>query len=42
MKARNPMHNLKNDQNNYNNTFMTVSIKNNYYENPLHSLNILK
>ena len=42
MKARNPMYNLKNDQNSYNNTFMTVSIKNNYYENPLHSLNILK
>ena len=36
------MHNLKNDQNSYNNIFMTVSTKNNYYENPLYSLNILK
>ena len=42
MKARNPMANLKRDPNVYNTTFMTVSVKNNYYENPLHSLNILK
>lgn len=45
MKARNPMRhlkNLKNEPNAYNTTFMTVSIKNNYYDNPLHSLNILK
>ena len=45
MKARNPMKrlkNLKNEPNAYNTTFMTVSIKNNYYDNPLHSLNILK
>ena len=39
MKARNPIQNLKNEPNN---TFMTISVKNNYYENPLHSLNILK
>ncbi len=38
----NPMYNLKNEQNSYNNTFMTISIENNYYENPLHSLNIWK
>ena len=42
MKARNNMYNLKNDHNGYNNTFMTVSVKNNYYDNPLHSLSILK
>jgi hypothetical protein len=41
-KTRNLMHNIPNDPNGYNNTFMTVSIKDNYYENPLHSLNILK
>ena len=40
MKPKNnPMKNLKNEPNN---TFMTISVKNNYYENPLHSLNILK
>ena len=41
-KTGNLMHNIPNDPNGYNNTFMTVSIKDNYYENPLHSLNILK
>ena len=42
MKSKNQMLNLKNDQNIYNSTFMTVSVKNNFYENPLHSLNALK
>ena len=42
MKAKNSMVALKGDPNAYNTTFMTVSVKNNYYENPLHSLNILK
>ena len=47
MKPRNPIYHLKKDPNNNNDnneniTFMTVSVKNNYYENPLHSLNILK
>jgi hypothetical protein len=42
MKSKNQMFNLKNDPNTYNSTFMTVSVKNNFYENPLHSLNVLK
>ena len=45
MKGRNLMKNLKNvkyDPNAENSPFTTISVKNNYYENPLHSLNILK
>ena len=41
MKSKN-IFNLKNDPNKFNSTFMTVSVKNNFYENPLHSLNVLK
>ena len=44
MKTRNHMQYIHNEHsdNNNNSTFMTVSIKKNYYDNPLHSLNILK
>ena len=42
INTKNPMYNLKNDTKNFNSTFMMVSIKNNFYENPLHSLKVLK